>query len=113
VINRRLHKIRDTLNNLPKLNPSENVISEFENYWSKHKLEAYEKLCAEENIDSAKFAKVLEVYQFANRLPRDQEIAESLAFKPKILERKSTLERVGAKILDFITTFIDGMGGSV
>ena len=100
-------------NNLPRLNPSENVISEFENYWSKHKLEAYEKLCAEENLDSAKFAKVLEVYQFANRLPRYQEIAESLAFKPKILERKSTLERVGAKILDFITTFIDGMGGSV
>lgn len=99
--------------NLPKLKPNENVISEFENYWSKHKLKAYEKLCAEENIDSAKFAKVLEVYQFANRLPRDQEIAESLAFKPKILERKSTLERVGAKILDFITTFIDGMGGSV
>jgi type I restriction enzyme, R subunit len=99
--------------NLPKLKPNENVISEFESYWLKHKLEAYEKLCAEENLDPAKFAKVLEVYQFANRLPRDQEIAESLTFKPKILERKSTLERVSDKIQNFIMTFIDGMGGSV
>ena len=100
-------------NNLPKLKPDENVISEFESYWLKHKIEAYEKLCAEENLDPAKFAKVLETYQFANRLPRDQEIADSLTFKPKILERKSTLQRVGDKIQNFIITFIDGMGGSV
>lgn len=98
--------------NLPKLNSTANVIAEFENYWSEHKKKAFEQLCVDENIDPEKFEKVLQTYTFANRLPRDQEIVESFTFKPKILERKSILERVSTKIQDFITTFIDGMGGS-
>ena len=98
--------------NLPKLNSTANVIAEFESYWSEHKKKAFEQLCVDENIDPTKFEKVLQTYAFANRLPRDQEIVESFTFKPKILERKTILERVSAKIQDFITTFIDGMGGS-
>ena len=97
--------------NLPKLNSTANVIAEFESYWSEHKKKAFEQLCVDENIDPTKFEKVLQTYAFANRLPRDQEIVESFTFKPKILERKTILERVSAKIQDFITTFIDGMGG--
>jgi len=46
-------------------------------------------------------------------LPRDKEIADALSFKPKILERKTILERVADKIQTFIHTFIEGMGGSV
>lgn len=88
------------------------MIAEFENYWSEHKKKAFEQLCVDENIDPTKFEKVLQTYAFANRLPRDQEIVDSFTFKPKILERKSILERVSSKIQEFITTFIDGMGGS-
>lgn len=98
--------------NLPKLNSTANVIAEFENYWSENKKKAFEQLCVDENITPAKLEKVLQTYAFANRLPRDQEIVDSFTFKPKILERKSILERVNMKIQDFITTFIDGMGGS-
>ena len=100
-------------NNLPKLQPNENVISAFEGYWSKHKQDAFEKLCADEKILPEQLTKLLQTYEFASRLPRPQEIADSFAFKPKILERKSILERVSMKIQDFITTFVDGMGGSV
>ena len=57
--------------------------------------------------------KVPQTYVFANRLPRDQEIVEALSFKPKILERKTILDRVADKIQIFINTFIEGMGGSV
>jgi type I restriction enzyme R subunit len=46
-------------------------------------------------------------------MPRDQEIVDALDFKPKILERKSILERVADKIQEFINTFVEGMGGSV
>jgi type I restriction enzyme R subunit len=52
-------------------------------------------------------------YTFASRLPRDQEIIESLAFKPNALERKPILIRVAEKIQSFIDTFVEGMGGSV
>lgn len=99
--------------NLPKLKPNDNVIRSFENYWSEHKQQAFEQLCTEENIIPEQFDKLLQTYQFANRLPRDQEIVKALSFQPKILERKSILERVADKIQDFINTYIEGMGGSV
>jgi type I restriction enzyme R subunit len=99
--------------NLPKLKPNDNVIKSFEDYWSEHKLQAFEQLCTEENIIPEQFDKLLQNYQFANRLPRDQEIVKALNFQPKILERKSILERIADKIQDFINTYIEGMGGSV
>ena len=89
------------------------MIGAFESYWSNHKQAAFKKLCEDENIVPEKFVKVLQTYEFQNRLPRDGEIVEALSFKPKILERKSILERVADKIQDFIHTFIEGMGGSV
>lgn len=98
--------------NLPKLKANDNVIGAFELYWTQHKQEAFAKLCKAENIVPERFEKVLQTYIFANRLPRDQEIVEALGFKPKILERKSILERVGDKIQEFINTFIEGMGDS-
>jgi type I restriction enzyme, R subunit len=99
--------------NLPKLKPNDNVIKAFERYWTKHKQEAFEKLCVDENIVPERFEKVLQTYVFQNRSPRDQEIVEALSFKPKILDRKTILERVADKIQIFIDTFIEGMGGSV
>jgi len=35
-----------------------------------------------------------------------------LSYQPKVLERKTILGRVAEKIENFITTFIEGMGGS-
>jgi type I restriction enzyme R subunit len=99
--------------NLPKLTPNGNVLKEFENYWNEHKTNAFDKLCKEENLSPQKFESIVQTYVFANRLPRHQEIVDSLNFQPKILERKTLLERITLKIEEFITTFIDGMGGSV
>ncbi|MER0216912.1 MAG: type I restriction endonuclease subunit R [Nitrosomonas sp.] len=99
--------------NLPKLKPSDNVIQAFESYWTDSKKEAFSELCKAENINPQELEKLLNHYAFANRLPREQEIVDSLNFKPKILERKPIIERVGDKIKSFIDTFIEGMGGSV
>jgi type I restriction enzyme R subunit len=99
--------------NLPKLKPDDNVIAEFESYWMRKRQSAFVQLCRDEQIEPAQFEKLLQNYVFANRLPRDQEIVESLSFKPKILERKSILERIGDKIQAFIHTYVEGMGGSV
>lgn len=99
--------------NMPQFKPNSNVITEFERYWAMHQRKAFEQLCADENIVPAHFEKLLQNYVFANRLPRDQEIEDTLSFQPKILERESILKRVSDKILDFINTFIEGMGGSV
>ncbi|MBV6449286.1 type I restriction endonuclease subunit R [Nitrosomonas sp.] len=99
--------------NLPKLKPSDNVIQAFESYWTDSKKEAFSELCKAENINPQELEKLLNHYAFANRLPREQEIVDSLNFKPKILERKPIIKRVADKIKSFIDTFIEGMGGSV
>lgn len=99
--------------NLPKLKSNDNVIGEFKIYWDQHKHKAFDQLCVDENIQPEQLQKLLQTYEFANRLPRDQEIVNALGFKPKILERKTILERVADKIQMFINTFIEGMGGSV
>jgi type I restriction enzyme R subunit len=99
--------------NLPKLKPNAEVIVEFESYWAKHKGQAFEQLCADESIKPEQLEKLLQTYVFENRLPRDQEIVDALSFKPKILDRKTILERVADKIQAFVDTFIEGMGGSV
>ncbi len=97
--------------NLPKLKPNEDVIGTFESYCGKHKQAAFKKLAMTRTSCLRKFVKVLQTYEFKNRLPRDGEIVEALSFKPKILERKTILERVADKIQDFIHTFVEGMGG--
>ena len=99
--------------NLPKLQPSDNVIGEFGDYWSKHKQTAFEQLCADEKIQPEQLQKLLQTYEFASRLPRPQEIKDALNYQPKVLERKTILGRVAEKIENFINTFIEGMGGSV
>lgn len=99
--------------NLPKLQPSDNVVGAFSEYWSEHKQTAFEQLCADEQIKPEQLQKLLQNYEFASRLPRQQEIKDALNYQPRVLERKSILGRVAEKIQDFISTFIEGMGGSV
>jgi type I restriction enzyme R subunit len=99
--------------NLPNIKPTDNVIAAFESFWADNKQKAFSALCAEEQIVPEQLEKLLNDYTFANRLPREQEIVSALSFKPKILQRKSIIERVADKIQAFINTFIEGMGGSV
>ena len=99
--------------NLPKLQPNDNVLGEFGDYWAKHKLAAFEQLCTDEKIQPEQLKKLLQTYEFASRLPRPQEIKDALNYQPKVLERKTILVRVAEKIESFINTFVEGMGGSV
>jgi type I restriction enzyme R subunit len=100
-------------NDLSKLNPDEDVAIAFENYWLIKKAAAFNELCTTENLQNKKLEEIIKTYNFANRLPRDQEIRDALNFQPKILDRKTIIERVSQKITDFIDTFIECMGGTV
>jgi type I restriction enzyme R subunit len=86
------------------------VAEEFEVFWAKKKKAAFDALCQSEKIDGKKLQALLEGYEFTNQAPRSEELIEVLEQKPKILERKSTLVRVGDAIARFIDTFIEGMG---
>jgi type I restriction enzyme R subunit len=99
--------------NLPNIKPTDNVVAQFETFWSENKQQAFTALCSEEQIVPEQLEKLINDYTFTNRPPREQEIVSALNFKPKILQRKTIIERIAEKIQAFIDTFIEGMGGSV
>ena len=85
----------------------------FEAFRNSSKKEALDKLNTEENINPQGLEKLLTNYAFANLFLRDQEIASSLNFKPRILEYKSVIQHVAGKMKSFIDTFVKGMSRSV
>ena len=99
--------------NLAKLEKTDKLEDNFAVFWDEKKREAFAQLCEEERIHPEQLGILINNYEFANREPREEEIINSLTFKPKILERKTLLQRIADKIREFIETFIDGMGGAV
>lgn len=97
--------------NLPKLTQDESIEASFETFWDEQKQLAAKQLCEQEQLNPDSFKQMIETYLFANRHPREQEIATALLFKPSILQRKTILQRIQGKIKDFVDTFIEGMGG--
>jgi type I restriction enzyme R subunit len=96
-------------NNIPEITDSENVESEFESFWKAEEAQAFEVLCKEEGLDTGKLRSLIENYLFSGHKPRRDELVAALHEKPKILERKSLIERVSEKLNRFIETFIEGV----
>ena len=67
--------------------------------------------CEDEKLKMEKLQEIIGNYLFTERTPLPDEIVEMLEVKPKILERKSIVERITGKILDFVETYITGMSG--
>lgn len=53
---------------------------------------------------------MVEQFHFSGKQPLQGVIVEALSEKPKILDRKSVVERIGAKLLRLVTTFDEGLG---
>ena len=98
---------------LPKLNPDDDVIATFKDYWDANQEVALMSLCHEEGLHPERLKKLFDTYAFANRLPREQEIVDALHVSPRLLERKAVITRISEKINGFINTFMEGLGGAV
>ncbi|WP_227521268.1 hypothetical protein [Raoultella sp. T31] len=68
-------------------------------------------MCSEERLDSIKLTGLLDNYLFTDVMPREDEVAETLIWTPKILERKNVRARVYDRVRNVIETFINGMRG--
>jgi type I restriction enzyme R subunit len=95
--------------NIPYIDNSDDVESEFNSFWKTEEFEAFSKLCQEEGINQAKLKELIDEYLFTGRKLRNEELVNALDVKPKILERGSIVKRVANRINDFIHTFIEGM----
>lgn len=93
--------------NMPKIAEADMIGDEFDAFWQAKEREAFERLCEEESIDPEKLKDVLAHYLFTEQRPMPDSIIGLLNQKPKLLERKSLIERITGKILNFVEVFID------
>jgi type I restriction enzyme R subunit len=101
---------RFILENLPNVKDEDSVSDAFDAFWGHEQELALETLCKEENIQREKLLAMIGDYLFTERKPMSDEIVNLLETKPKLLERKNTVDRVITKIMGFIETFLEGVG---
>ena len=95
---------------MPNVKKSSDMRTAFSAYWEAEKDMALESLCAEEGLHHDKVKDVIEAYHFTGRAPLRDTIVSALVEKPKVLERKSIVERVTEKVLALVQQFDDDMG---
>ena len=69
-----------------------------------------EALCETEQLNPEGLQKLIGEYLFTERKPLRDDVVGIMVQTPKLLTRKTIAERVIAKIVDFVETFINGMG---
>ncbi len=95
--------------NLSHISDSSDVANSFESFITKEKLEAFNKLVEEESLVSENLEKVIEDYLFTGKKPLREDLAGTLREKPKLLERKSIVDRLNKKIMQFVEIFVEGL----
>ena len=96
-------------NNMPHISDADQIMNEFDAFWNAKQKEAFERICAEEKINSEGLSSLLADYLFTERKPMPDSIITLLDVKPKLLERKPIIERITDKIVNFVDIFINGM----
>ncbi len=99
--------------NLPHIKDTDEIPDAFEKFIDEEKKLGLQTLAEEEKLSVDKLNIIIGDYLFTERKPLPDDIVNMLEVKPKILERKTVVERVTGKILRFIETFISGMGGEI
>lgn len=95
------------LENLPHVASADAVPQSFEEFIAVEKQKALDELCREEQLSPQGLEKVISDYLFTERVPLNDEIVNILEVKPKLLQRKTIVERVKEKILDFVEKFFN------
>jgi type I restriction enzyme, R subunit len=65
------------------------------------------ELCESEKLQPDAISEIISEYHFTQREPLRERIVSALKERPKILQRKSIVERVTRKLLELIQTFDD------
>ncbi len=98
--------------NLPYIEDSDSIPDVFFNFWNEERQLAIEKLSKDENLDSDKIQKLIGDYLFTEKIPLRDDVIGALNQRPSLKERGAIAERVTAKILAFIETFINGIAAN-
>jgi len=92
---------------LPGISEAGEVETGFEKFWTEKRESQLVEFCETEGLKREAVEQMISDYHFTQRPPLRDRVVASLDVKPKILERKSIIERVTRKLLDLIETFDD------
>lgn len=92
---------------MPLISSPSDVEPEFDRFWNRERDQAVSELCSSEGLDVDAVAEIISEYHFTQREPLRERIVTSLLERPKILQRKSIIERVKQRLMDIIATFDD------
>ena len=96
--------------NLPQVGSAAEIPECFEDFWEKERIEAFDRLCKEEQLDADKLQQVIDRYVYSGKQPLpDPDIVELIARPLKLAERGPTKKRVLEKVVDYVATFIRGI----
>lgn len=95
---------------VPTISSGGTVEQAFEGFWNEERTKAIAEVCVNEGLDPIAFKEMIEHFHFTGKEPLQGAIVDALAKKPKILDRKTIVERIGEKLRTFVATFDDGIG---
>ena len=96
---------------MPLMKAGEAVKERFDSFWREEQVAALDELCEQEALYEDHVQKVISDFNFTGQKPLRESIVSTMRTKPKILERKTVIERVTEKIMKLVSTFEDDIGG--
>jgi len=96
--------------NLPLVGNSDNIEDAFDTFWTSEKKKAIKKISIDENLNYENLISIVSNYLFTQKQPQRDEVIALMNERPSLKERASASKRITAKIIDFVHTFIEGMG---
>ena len=96
--------------NMPHIREADDIPDAFDQFWDAERQAAFNDLCDTEALEAERLRELIEQYLFTGREPLRDQIVASLQLKPRILERKTIVERISEKVRYFVQTFEEGMG---
>ena len=78
----------------------------FEEFWTQEQNKAFKEMVTEENLVPEKLDDIIQDYLFTNRKPRREQIIDTLKEQPKLLERRTIVERIMNRLMGYVETFV-------
>lgn len=96
--------------NLPLVTNNDNIEDAFDTFWTIEKKKAIKQLSKEENLNYDNLIATISNYLFTQKEPMRDEVITLMKERPSLKERASASKRIITKIVEFVETFIEGMG---
>jgi type I restriction enzyme, R subunit len=91
--------------NLPKVAESDDVEKAFGEFWESERSNNLKDIAETENIPLEKLEQLIGEYLYTQKLPHGQDIVDLMLTPPKILERKSIVDRIKNAIENIVDIF--------